>query len=118
MIFISHISEDRSAAMSIVSELEEAGFRCWIAPRDMQPGRPFDDEIEAAIDGCAAMILIFSEMCNNSEYIRRELTVAGDARKHIIPIRIENTKPKRGLRMRLADLHWIDAFTNSHSVIK
>ncbi|MBV9375880.1 MAG: TIR domain-containing protein, partial [Alphaproteobacteria bacterium] len=104
------VSEDRAEAMEIVAALERRNIRCWIAPRDVQPGHPFDDEISAAIDGCCAMLLVFSDRCNESEYIRREVTVAGESQKLVIPFRIENAQPKHGLRVRLADLHWIDGF--------
>jgi len=109
-LFVSHVSEDRVKAMEIVAELERRNLRCWIAPRDVQPGHPYDDEISAAIEGCCAMLLVFSDQCNESEYIRREVTVAGECRKLVIPFRIEDAQPKRGLRVRLADLHWIDGF--------
>jgi hypothetical protein len=109
-LFVSHVSEDRREAMEIVAALEQRNIHCWIAPRDVHPGRPFDDEISDAIDGCRAMLLVFSDHCNDSEYIRREVTVAGEAQKLVIPFRIENAHPKHGLRVRLADLHWIDGF--------
>ncbi len=116
-LFVSHVSEDRAAALELVSELERRGVRCWIAPRDVAAGSPFDDEIEAAIQASRAMLLIFSERCNESEYIRREVTVAGESHKVIIPFRIEDAQPKRGLRVRLADLHWIDAFVERERAI-
>jgi hypothetical protein len=56
------------------------------------------------------MLLVFSDLCNESEYIRREVTVAGESHKIIIPFRIEDAQPRRGLRVRLSDLHWIDGF--------
>jgi hypothetical protein len=99
------VSEDAVAAMQIVDALEHRGVRCWIAPRDVGPGKPFDDEIADAIEASWAMLLIFSERCNESEYIRREVTVAGESHKVIIPFRIEDAQPKRGLRVRLSDLH-------------
>ena len=109
-LFVSHVSEDRAAALDIVKELERRGIGCWIAPRDVRPGRPFDDEIVDAIENSRAILLIFSELCNESEYIRREVTVAGESRKLIIPFRIEDAQPRRGLRVRLSDLHWLDGF--------
>jgi formylglycine-generating enzyme required for sulfatase activity len=116
-LFVSHVSEDQSAAADIVGELERRGVPCWIAPRDVRPGKPFDDEIAEAIDASRAMLLIFSEHCNESEYIRREVTVAGEAGKIIIPFRIENVQPRKGLRVRLSDLHWIDGFASRERAI-
>jgi TPR repeat protein len=110
LLFVSHVSEDRAAALEIVNELERRGILCWIAPRDVTPGRPFDDEIVEAIENSRAILLIFSDLCNESEYIRREVTVAGESHKLIIPFRIEDAQPRRGLRVRLSDLHWLDGF--------
>jgi len=107
-LFVSHVSEDHTVALEIVSELERRGIQCWIAPRDIRPGSPFDDEIADALDRCRALLLIFSGRCNESVYIRREITVAAENGKVIIPFRIEDAQPLRGLRVRLSDLHWID----------
>lgn len=109
-LFVSHVSEDRSSAMEIVAELERRNVKCWIAPRDVRPGQPFDDEIVDAIESSRAMLLVFSDACNENEYIRREVTVAGESHKLIIPFRIEDARPRHGLRVRLSDLHWIDGF--------
>jgi formylglycine-generating enzyme required for sulfatase activity len=116
-LFVSHVSEDRDAAMAIVEELERRGLNCWIAPRDVRPGRPFDDEIASAIESSRAMLLVFSEHCNASEYIRREVTFAGESHKVVIPFRIENVQPKHGLRVRLSDLHWLDGFASREKAI-
>jgi TPR repeat protein len=110
ILFISHVTEDRVAALKVVNELEQRGVPCWIAPRNIEPGKPFDDEIANALDNCRAMLLIFSDQCNESEYIRREVTVAGENQKLVIPFRIEDAQPRRGLRVRLSDLHWLDGF--------
>ena len=116
-LFVSHVSEDRAVALEIVDELERRGVPCWIAPRDIEAGKPFDDEIADALDRCHAMLLIFSERCNDSEYIRREITVAGQNHKVIIPFRIVDAQPRRGLRVRLSDLHWIDGFASRERAI-
>jgi hypothetical protein len=116
-LFVSHVAENRDAAMEIVDELERRGTRCWIAPRDVQPGEAFDNEIADAIEASRAMLLIFSDLCNDSEYIRREVTVAGESHKTVIPFRIEDVQPRRGLRVRLSDLHWIDGFTSRERAI-
>ena len=63
------------------------------------------------------MLPIFSERCNENEYNRREVTVAGESQKFIIPLLIENAQPRRGLRVRPSDLHWIDAFVSREQAI-
>src|SRR6187397_2087809 len=100
-LFVSHASEDRSAAKALVTKLEARGITCWVAPRDVNPGRPFDTEIAEAIETCRMMVLLFSEHCNESDYIRREVTLAGDVGKVMIPYRIEDARPKGAMRVRL-----------------
>jgi hypothetical protein len=116
-LFVSHVTEDRVAALQVVEELERRGIRCWITPRDVGAGKAYDDEIADAIYGSRALLLIFSEHCNSNQYIRREITVAGNAHKLIIPFRIENAEPKKGLAVRLSDLHWIDGFVAREKAI-
>ena len=117
-LFVSHIHEDQNAAMEVVAELEGRGVTCWVAPRDVNPGKPFDDEIGEALENCWAMLLIFSEHCNDNPYIRREVTVAGETGKVIIPFRIEDAQPRKALRVRLSDLNWIDGFTSREQAVE
>ena len=88
VLFVSHVSDDRDATMEIVAELERRGIRCWVAPRNVRLGRPFDDEIDAAIKKCLAMLLIFSDHCNEKRLYqtgadsRRKLSKTGASRPH------------------------------------
>ena len=64
------------------------------------------------------VLLIFSEsIATRANNIRREVTVAGESQKVVIPFRIENAQPKHGLRVRLSDLHWIDGFASRERAI-
>jgi hypothetical protein len=116
-LFVSHVREDRVAALEIVGDLERRGVPCWVAPRDVHPGKPFDEEIAEALENCWAMLLIFSDRCNENAYIRREVTVAGETGKIIIPFRIEDVQPRKALRVRLSDLNWIDGFVSRERAI-
>jgi hypothetical protein len=116
-LFVSHVHEDRPAAIEVVAALERRGLPCWIAPRDVEPGKPYDDEIADALEKCRAMLLIFSDRCNDNQYIRREVTVAGENRKPIIPFRIEDARPRKALQVRLSDLNWIDGFVSRERAI-
>ncbi len=38
-VFISYAHEDKAIADAICAKLEENKIRCWIAPRDITPGK-------------------------------------------------------------------------------
>jgi hypothetical protein len=48
-VFISHSSLDKPVADAVCAALEKNAVRCWIAPRDVQPGSSFAGEITGAI---------------------------------------------------------------------
>jgi len=57
-VFLSHASRDAALAQHLCALLEGKGVRCWIAPRDVQPGCSYPDEIVRGIDECASLILL------------------------------------------------------------
>src|ERR1700720_2887126 len=65
-VFISHSSLDKPVADAVCAALKNTAIRCWIAPRDVQPGRSFAGEITRAIQRSKVMVLIFSAHSNTS----------------------------------------------------
>jgi TPR repeat protein len=108
-VFISYSTKNKSVADAVCDALENAAIRCWLAPRDVQPGRSFAGEITRAIHGSKAMVLIFSADSNKSEQILRELELAANTRLHIIQFRIEDVTPNDDLQYYLSTPHWLDA---------
>ena len=109
--FISHSTRDKPVADAVCAALENAGVRCWVAPRDVQPGRPFAGEITRAIQQSKAMVLIFSANSNNSSQVLREVQLAVDAQLHILQFRIEEVLLNDDLKYYLSTPHWLDAMT-------
>ena len=60
-------------AQEIADSLEERGCRCWIAPRDVRPGRTYGDEIIRGIESAGALILVLSSSSNDSAFVAREI---------------------------------------------
>jgi hypothetical protein len=107
--FISHAKTDAKRAADIAAALEARGVQCWIAPRDVEPGRNFGDEIIRGIEACPAFILVLSSASNGSDFVAKELATAVDKRKTVIPIRIEEVQPGPALALFIAGTHRIDA---------
>src|SRR5215207_8155185 len=47
-VFVSYSSKDKAVADAAVATLEARAIRCWVAPRDIVPGKEWS---EAIIDG-------------------------------------------------------------------
>jgi len=110
-VFISHSTQDKAVSDAICAALENEGLRCWVAPRDVQPGRSFAGEITRAIQQSKAMVLVFSANSNNSEQVLREVQLAVNSHLHIIQFRIEEVVLNDDLRYYLSTPHWLDALT-------
>jgi len=110
-VFISHSTIDKAVSDAVCAALENGGIRCWVAPRDVQPGRSFAGEITRAIQDSKIMVLIFSAHSNNSEQVLREVQLAVKAHLHIIQFRIEDVRLNDDLEYFLSTPHWLDALT-------
>jgi hypothetical protein len=72
-VFISYSHPDKASADAASATLEQAGIRCWIAPRDIVPGMDWGESIVTAITGAKVLVLIFSQHANESPQIKREV---------------------------------------------
>jgi eukaryotic-like serine/threonine-protein kinase len=108
-VFISHSSKDKAAADAVCAILEQRKIRCWIAPRDITPGKEWGEAIIDAIAGSRMMILIFSANANDSPQISREVERAVNKQVVIVPLRIEDVAPTKSLEYFIGSVHWLDA---------
>ena len=109
-VFVSHSAKDKPTADAVCAMLESQGIRCWVAPRDIIPGKDWGESIVEAIKGARVMVLVFSTHANNSQQIKREVERAVSKGIPIIPLRIEDVVPTASLEYFLSTPHWLDAF--------
>jgi len=112
-VFVSHSNEDDVVGRRLCAALEKEGIRCWNSsrPSDLEPGSEWDDNIVAALDDSAAVVLLFSAAANGSRWVKRELGMAWKRQLRIYPIRIENIQPTGGMEAHLTSVQWTDAFS-------
>jgi hypothetical protein len=112
-VFISHGSEDADLARQIRSHLESGGFRCWMAPDDVTGPESWAEQIVDAIQGCRVMLILISDQANRSQHVSKEVDLAMDAGKPLLPVRVEDVVPTGALQYLLALAQWVDAFPGS-----
>ncbi len=110
-VFISFSQKDKATADAACAMLEANGVRCWIAPRDIPYGQNWGEGILAGINRSRVMVLIFSSNANESHHVHREVERAVNRGMPVLPFRIENVSPGRGLEYFLSLPNWLDAFT-------
>jgi alpha-tubulin suppressor-like RCC1 family protein len=108
-VFISHSSKDKTIADAVCAGLEKRGIKCWIAPRNINPGEEWPVAIVNAVTSSRAMILVFSENANQSKDVAKETLLAINSDIEILPLKIEATEPKDRMQYYLSDRRWFDA---------
>lgn len=111
-VFISYSHEDANIADAICNRLESSGIRCWYAPRNIQPGHEWAEEIIDALGRSKIMILVFTDSSNDSTQVKREVSTAISNGVTIIPFKCTESQPTGSMQYYLSTLHWLDAMTD------
>jgi tetratricopeptide (TPR) repeat protein len=109
-VFVSYATTDRKQALSVCKAIEDRGTACWIATRDVAPGENYQEAIVQAIRNARAMVLVFSPAANDSDEIKKELSLASRFRVPVMALRIEDVGPSDAFAYELSTRQWIDAF--------
>jgi hypothetical protein len=110
-IFVCAAPRDKIATNAVRAVLEAEGLSCWIASRDLPSGVDPVETVRAAIAAAQVMLLIFSARANEAEeQIKRELQFAAHSQTPVLPFRVENVRPIKGLEYYLPANQFMDAF--------
>jgi TIR domain len=103
-VFISYSSSDRAVAQTVALGLQAQGLTVWW-DRDIQPGRQFDQVIEAALDAAQCVVVLWSAQATESAWVRNEASEAL-RRDRLVPALIETNVriPLEFRRVQAADL--------------
>lgn len=107
-VFVSYATADRKRALGVCTAIEKRGVHCWIANRDVPPGANYQEAIVEAIRNARAMVLVFSAAANDSDEIKKELSLASRYRVPLMALRIEAVEPSDAFAYELSTRQWID----------
>jgi hypothetical protein len=75
-VFTRHSAKDKAIADAICHQLESEGIKCWIAPRDIEPGSKWTEAIMHGIEKCRAFIQYRADINRDLRQIASALGVA------------------------------------------
>jgi predicted ATPase len=96
--------------MPWVQRLQSAGVSTWMDERGIDAALHWGEEIVKAIEGCKVFLLLLTPASAASEHIAREVSLALDAQKPILPLILEPTPIPDTLRYSLAGIQHLELF--------
>lgn len=103
-VFISYHSDMREEACALREFLKKEKISCWMAPDDLPRGKEYADVISNAIADCAVFLPILSEKANESVWLFKELDIAINAEKIIMPFSVDQCALTGSMGFYLADV--------------
>ena len=108
-VFISYSSQDKELADRVCAALENAGFSCWIAPRDIEEGADYPRAIVQAITAVKSMVVLLTTDAMASPHVLSEIGHAFNARKRMLPVRLFSSDLPPDFDYFLSTQQWLDA---------
>jgi predicted ATPase len=109
-LFVSYARTDRDQVLPWVQRLQQAGVSLWMDEADLDAASLWTGEITEAIDGCHVLLLILSPASVASRQVAREIALASEGSKPILPLLLEPTTITGPLRYHLADVQHLKLF--------
>jgi hypothetical protein len=113
-VFLSYSASDTLEAQSLHDKIVAAGGRVFMAPKILQPGDDFAEEIRMALLGSRELWLLVSPSASSSEWVISEWGAAWALGKRIVPILhrcAPESLPARLQKLHCIDLHRVDELT-------
>ena len=88
-VFLSYSQRDRRRVQSVIRSLEAAGLSVWW-DRRILGGSEFSKEIRDALDGAAAVVVLWSERSVTSSWVLDE-AVRGRDTGRLVPASLDGT---------------------------
>ena len=109
-VFISYAAKDRTRVLDLVERLRTAGVSVWIDQMGIEGATMWSQEIVAAIRSCKVLILAISENSAGSENVVKEVALASEGRKRILPVYIRQAEIPESMAYQLAGIQRIEFF--------
>ncbi len=109
-IFISYSRKDSEQALALAERLRSQGASVWMDSSSLAAAETWSGEIVHAIKECQTMIVLLSPDSIASHNVTKEVGLASEKRKTIIPIELAACELSDAMEYALVGLHRISVF--------
>ncbi len=100
-IFISYAHKDSDTVLSVISAIDQAGYRVWYDD-GIEAGSEWPETIAQHLDNAAAFIVFISPNAVVSDNCRNEINFAISRKKPFLSVFIEDTEVPLGIELQIA----------------
>lgn len=106
-VFLSYSREDIESVSALLNTLDDICVSLWVDRLEMKGGDSFAGRIAQAIKHCKVVIVALTPNAVESQYVYKELALAVDTHKPIIPIQFGKFPLPDDFKYLLAGIHEI-----------
>ncbi|HEY0074321.1 MAG TPA: COR domain-containing protein [Abditibacteriaceae bacterium] len=110
-VFLSHNSNDKPAVRELGEQLKAQGMSVWLDEWELQPGIPWQQELEEGIRACRSVaVLVGSDGIGpwENEEMRAALSLAVEDKRPVIPVLLPGAPRKPSLPLFLTSRTYVD----------
>jgi len=115
-IFISYSRKDRAKVSSLVSTLRSSGVSVWVDESAIDGATLWSQEIVGAIRKCKVFLLALSSNSSLSENVVKEVALASERGKKILPVMLEDTEVPESMAYPLAGIQRVNFFGDDEKI--
>ncbi len=112
-VFISHSSKEAEKANIMCDKLEQSGYTCFIAPRNIRSGYVYAEELANGVDTSDVILLMLSQESNRSPHVLREIERAVTRSIPIVVYKMEEVELTKSMEYFLMTHQFMEAATNT-----
>jgi formylglycine-generating enzyme required for sulfatase activity len=109
-VVVCYSSKDREKVIPFVEHLRSMGISVWIDHGGIVGASPWRKKIVESIKGCKVLVLMASTSSVISDNVVREVTLASEKKKHILPLDLEPVEMPESMEYQLIGIQHIELF--------
>ena len=109
-VFVSYSSQDYERVMPLVDRLRSAGVATWVDEGNIDAATLWSESIVEAIAECRVLIMMVSSHSTDSHNVVKEVMIASESKKTILPIYLEPADIPAKLKYQLTGIQHLEWF--------
>ena len=107
-VFLSFSSRDAALAIALREGLQSRDIDVWKAPESIPPGVDWASAIHSGIEQQQVFLLLWSDAAMASAEVSKEIGLASQHRRLLLPLRLTPAMPQGGQAYHLGNIQWLE----------